>query len=251
VTDGSAALQFHNVHKAFGGIVAIKEFNLAVRRGEVVALVGDNGAGKSTLIKIVSGVYPPTSGHITLDGEEIGAADASVVRALGVEVVYQDLALADHQPVYMNMFLGRELVTAGPLRRLDKRRMARETQELVDSLDVRIPSAKATIRDLSGGQRQGVAISRATHWAQRLVLMDEPTAALGVAETAKVEELILRLRDRNMAILLVSHNLEQVMRLSDRVTVLRRGTQVGTRLTAQTDKNEIVSMITGLQAADE
>jgi simple sugar transport system ATP-binding protein len=249
MTDVVPALQLEKIHKSFGGITAIKEFNLSVHRGEVVALVGDNGAGKSTLIKIVAGVHPPTSGHIRLDGEDVTGADASAVRGHGVEVVYQDLALADSQPVYMNMFLGRELVK-GPFRRLDKKRMARETQELVDSLDVRIPSAKATIRALSGGQRQAVAISRATHWAQRLVLMDEPTAALGVAETAKVEELIMRLRDQNRAILLVSHNLEQVMRLADRITVLRRGTQVGTRVTAQTDKNEIVSMITGLQAAD-
>jgi ABC-type sugar transport system ATPase subunit len=243
------ALRLDKVRKEFGGVVAIAGFSLSVHRGEVVALVGDNGAGKSTLIKLVSGVHPPTSGEIYLDGEPVKAADANAARKLGVEVVYQDLALVDHQPVYMNMFLGRELVT-GPLRRLDKKRMARETQQLVDELDVRIPSAKATIRDLSGGQRQGVAISRATHWAQQLVLMDEPTAALGVAETARVEELIERLKAKNIAILLVSHNLDQVFRLADRITVLRRGTQIGTRVTAETDKNEIVSMITGLQAAD-
>ncbi|MET7970499.1 ATP-binding cassette domain-containing protein [Micromonospora sp. NPDC005305] len=248
-TRATPALRLEKVSKQFGAVVAINEFSLSVHRGEVVALVGDNGAGKSTLIKLISGVHPPTSGDILLDGQSVRAADASAARRLGVEVVYQDLALADHQPVYMNMFLGRELVK-GPFRRLDKRRMARETQALVDELDVRIPSAKATIRDLSGGQRQGVAISRATHWAQRLVLMDEPTAALGVAETARVEELIERLRGRDLAILLVSHNLDQVFRLSDRITVLRRGVQIGTRLTAETSKNEIVSMITGLQEAD-
>jgi ABC-type sugar transport system ATPase subunit len=243
------ALELEHIRKQFGGVVAIQDFSLAVHRGEVVALVGDNGAGKSTLIKLVSGIYQPTSGTIRLDGEDAGLSDPSVARAHGVEVVHQDLALADHQPVFMNMFLGRELVT-GPLRRLDKKAMARQTQALVDELDVRIPSARATIRDLSGGQRQGVAISRATHWAQRLVLLDEPTAALGVAETAKVEDLIRRLRDKNIAILLVSHSMDQVMRLANRVTVLRRGSQIGTRITAQTDKNEIVSMITGLQAAD-
>ena len=244
-----ALVRLDEVRKEFGGVVAIADFSLSLHRGEVVALVGDNGAGKSTLIKLVSGVHPPTSGEIHIDGHLAKAADAGAARKLGVEVVYQDLALADQQPVYMNMFLGREHVT-GPLRRLDKKRMARETQQLVDELDVRIPSAKTTIRNLSGGQRQGVAISRATHWAQNLVLMDEPTAALGVAETARVEELILRLKERNLAILLVSHNLDQVFRLADRVTVLRRGTQIGTRITSQTDKNEIVSMITGLQAAD-
>jgi simple sugar transport system ATP-binding protein len=145
----------------------------------------------------------------------------------------------------MNMFLGRELVR-GPFRMLDRRRMARETQELVDGLDVRIPSARATLRDLSGGQRQGIAICRATHWASGLVLMDEPTAALGVAETAKVEELIARLRERGAAVLLVSHNLDQVFRLADRIAVLRRGKQVGVRSVQETTRNEIVSMITGL-----
>lgn len=244
-----AALTLSHIRKEFGGVVALEDVSLGVHRGEVVALVGDNGAGKSTLIKIVSGVYPPTSGEIAIDGEPVKLSDASAARRLGVEVVHQDLAIADHQPVYMNMFLGRELIT-GPFRRLDRKRMARETQVLVDELDVRIPSARSTIRDLSGGQRQGVAISRATHWAKNLILMDEPTAALGVAETAKVEQLILRLRDRRLAVLLVSHNLDQVMRLSDRVIVLRRGVQIGTRSTVGTDKNEIVSMITGLQTAD-
>lgn len=248
-TKTAPPLTLEKICKEFGGIVAINEFSLTVDRGEVVALVGDNGAGKSTLIKIVSGIYQPTSGDVLLGGEKVHLSDPSVARNLGVEVVHQDLAIVDHQTVYMNMFLGRELVT-GPFRRLDKKGMAQQTQQLVDELDVRIPSAKHIIRDLSGGQRQGVAISRATHWAQHLVLMDEPTAALGVAETAKVEELILRLRDRNLAILLVSHNMDQVMRLADRVAVLRRGTQVGTRVTKNTDKNEIVSMITGLQAAD-
>ncbi|WP_166351962.1 ATP-binding cassette domain-containing protein [Phytoactinopolyspora limicola] len=243
-------LQLDGVRKEFGGVVAVQEFNLSVYSGEVVALVGDNGAGKSTLVKLVAGVHRPTAGQIRISGEEVTATDPRQVRELGIEVVYQDLALADHQPVYMNLFLGRELVT-GPFRRLDKKRMARETQALVDELDVRIPSAKAIIRDLSGGQRQGIAISRATQWAKQLIIMDEPTAALGVAETAKVEELIDRLRRRDLAILLVSHDLDQVMRLANRITVLRRGVHVGTRMTEQTDKNEIVSMITGLQAADE
>ena len=162
-----------------------------------------------------------------------------------MEVVYQDLALVDLQPVYMNLFLGRELVS-GPLRLLDRREMARQTQTLVDALDVRIPSAKASIRDLSGGQRQGVAICRATHWASSLVLMDEPTAALGVAETAKVESLIARLRDRGAAVLLVSHNMDQVVRLADRVAVLRRGVQVGVRRIAEINHNDLVAMITGV-----
>ncbi|WP_446210363.1 ATP-binding cassette domain-containing protein [Micromonospora sp. IBSANI012] len=242
-------LRLAGLSKHFGGVVAVNRFDLEVAAGEIVALVGDNGAGKSTLVKMISGLYQPSEGEIWLGGKQVAFNDASDARRQGVEVVYQDLALVDDQPVYMNMFLGRELVK-GPLRLLDRKRMARETQQLVDSLDVRIPSAKATIRELSGGQRQGVAICRATHWASSLVLMDEPTAALGVAETAKVEELILRLRDRGAAVLVVSHNLDQVFRIADRITVLRRGVQIGTRASATTDKNEIVSMITGLQEAD-
>ena len=238
-------LALNGIRKAFGGIVAIEELSLDLHPGEIVALVGDNGAGKSTLVKIISGVYKPTAGSIQLEGRETSFADASAARANGIEVVYQDLALADQQTVYMNMFLGREL-TCGPLKLLDRRRMIDDTEALVKELDVRIPSVRATIRDLSGGQRQGVAIARATRWASKLVLLDEPTAALGVAETAKVEELILSLRARNIAILIISHSLDQVFRLSDRICVLRRGRQIGVRETATTDKNDIVSMITGL-----
>lgn len=241
----SPILSLSDIHKAFGGIVAIENFSLDLNAGEIVALVGDNGAGKSTLIKIISGVYKPTSGEITLDGENVNFTDASSARSKGIEVVYQDLALADQQPVYMNMFLGREY-TGGPLKLLDKKRMIAETESLVKELEVRVPSVHTTISNLSGGQRQGVAIARATHWAKKLILLDEPTAALGVAETAKVEELILSLRERNIAVLIISHSLDQVFRLSDRICVLRRGTQIGVKHTAQTDKNEIVSMITGL-----
>ena len=237
-------LQLKNIRKAFGGVTAIEDFSLDLHPGEVVALVGDNGAGKSTLIKIISGVHAPTSGTILLDGAPASFADASVARERGIEVVYQDLALADQQPVYMNLFLGREPTTAFGL--LDRRRMLADTEALVKELDVRIPSASATIRDLSGGQRQGVAIARATHWAKKLVLLDEPTAALGVAETARVEATIQALKARNLAILIISHSLDQVFRLSDRICVLRRGRQIGMRETARTDKNEIVSMITGV-----
>ncbi|MER8578475.1 ATP-binding cassette domain-containing protein [Mesorhizobium sp. M1423] len=243
--DITPVLSLQGIHKAFGAIVAIERFDLDIFAGEVVALVGDNGAGKSTLVKIIAGFHPPSAGRVMIDGSEVTMSDPSDSQALGIQVVYQDLALADNQPVYMNMFLGKELVR-GPLRRLDRKRMVAETETLVKQLDVRIPSAKATIRDLSGGQRQGVAIARATHWATKLVLMDEPTAALGVAETAKVEKIIETLKARNLPILLISHSLDQVFRLSDRICVLRRGKQIGIRETVKTDKNEIVSMITGL-----
>lgn len=237
-------LVLKDIRKSFGAVTAIENFSLDIRPGEIVALVGDNGAGKSTLIKIVSGVYAPTSGSITIEGETVSMASASMARAHGIEVVYQDLALADQQTVYMNMFLGREPVNRFGL--LDRRTMISETEKLVKELDVRIPSAHATIRDLSGGQRQGVAIARATRWASKLILLDEPTAALGVAETAKVEAIVQSLKSRNIGVLIISHSLDQVFKLSDRICVLRRGKQIGIRNTAETNKNEIVSMITGL-----
>jgi simple sugar transport system ATP-binding protein len=238
-------VRLDRVRKEFGAVVALEEVTLDVYAGEIVALVGDNGAGKSTLVKIIAGVHQPTSGEIILEGEATRIAGPNDARRHGIEVVYQDLALANDQPVYMNMFLGRELVR-GPLRLLDRRRMATETQRLLDELDVRIDSPRAVIRDLSGGQRQGVAIGRAVQWAQRLVLMDEPTAALGVQETRRVEEITLRLRDRGRAIVIVSHSLDQVFRVADRICVLRRGQQVGIRKTSETDGDQIVSMITGL-----
>jgi ABC-type sugar transport system ATPase subunit len=239
-------IRLDRVRKEFGAVVALEEVTLDVDPGEVMALVGDNGAGKSTLVKIIAGVHPPTSGEVVLAGQPVHFSGPLDARKHGIEVVYQDLALANDQPVYMNMFLGRELVR-GPLRQLDRRRMAAETQALLDELDIRIDSPRKTIRDLSGGQRQGVAIGRAVHWAQRLVLMDEPTAALGVQETARVEELILRMRERGRAILIVSHSLDQVFRVADRICVLRRGRQVGMCRTVETDGDQIVSMITGLR----
>ena len=238
-------VRVEHLRKEFGAVVAVDGVTLDAHGGEVVALVGDNGAGKSTVVNCLAGVYPPTSGRILLDGAAVQFPHPLEARRQGIEAVFQDLALADLQPVYMNMFLGRELVR-GPLRRLDRETMSAETQRLLDDLDVRIDSPRKTIRDLSGGQRQAVAIARAVHWAQRLVLMDEPTASLGVAETQRVEELIRRLRDRGTAILLISHSLEQVFGLADRICVLRRGKQVGIRTAAQTTGEEIVAMITGL-----
>ena len=239
-------VRVEHLRKEFGAVVALEDSTLGVDRGEIVALVGDNGAGKSTLVKCIAGVHRPTAGRIALEDRDVRLSSPLDARREGIEVVFQDLALANAQPVYMNLFLGRELVT-GPLRRLDRASMAARTQALLDELDVRVDSPHKLVRDLSGGQRQGVAIARAAHWAQRLVAMDEPTAALGVAETRRVEELIRRLRDGGSAILIVSHSLDQVFRLADRICVLRRGTQVGVRRTSETSGDEIVSMITGLR----
>ena len=239
-------VRIERVRKEFGAVVALEEVTLDIDAGDIVALVGDNGAGKSTVVKCIAGIYPPTSGQILLEGQPVQFSSPLDARSQGIETVFQDLALANAQTVYMNMFLGRELVK-GPLRRLDREAMAAETQTLLEELDVRIDSPRKTIRDLSGGQRQGVAIARAVHWARRLVLMDEPTAALGVAETQRVEELIRRMRDRGRAILIVRHSLDQVFRLADRICVLRRGKQVGVRRTSETSGDEIVAMITGLR----
>lgn len=236
------------VGKTFGAVTAVERFDLELFSGEVVALVGDNGAGKSTLIKTIAGLHSPSSGHIELHNSPVTLKGPKDARMAGIEVVYQDLALASDQPVYMNLFLGREL-TRKPWGWLNRREMARRTQDLVDELDVRIPSVRAPVSALSGGQRQAVAICRATHWASSIVLLDEPTAALGVAETKKVEELVTRLKDRGAAILLVSHNMDQVFRLAYRVAVLRRGQQIGVRDVAEVTKNELVSMITGLSDA--
>ena len=236
------------VGKTFGAVTAVERFDLEMFSGEIVALVGDNGAGKSTLIKTIAGIHQPSSGHIELHGRKVNLKGPKDVRNAGIEVVYQDLALAIDQSVYMNLFLGRELIKK-PWGWLDRKEMARQTQTLIDDLDVRIPSVSAPVNSLSGGQRQAIAICRATHWASSIVLLDEPTAALGVAETKKVEELVERLKSRGAAILLVSHNMDQVFRLADRVAVLRRGRQVGTQRIAETSRNNLVSMITGLSDA--
>jgi ABC-type sugar transport system ATPase subunit len=242
----SPLVRLERLRKEFGAVVAVEDLTLELRQGEILALVGDNGAGKSTVVKCLAGVYPPTAGRILLEGRPVRFSSPLDARTHGIEGVLQDLALAEAQPVYMNVFLGRELVT-GPLRRLDRDAMAARTSALLEELDVRVDSATQPVRELSGGQRQGVAIARAMLWAQRLVLMDEPTAALGVAETRRVEALIHRMRDRGRAIVLVSHSLDQVLRLADRICVLRRGRQVGVCRRVETTGDEIVAMITGLR----
>ena len=241
----SPLLRLERVRKEFGGVVAVEDLTLELGEGDVLALVGDNGAGKSTIVNCLAGVHRPTSGRILLDGAPIDLSSPIEARRHGIESVFQDLALAELQPVYMNVFLGRELVR-GPLRLLDRVAMAAETRTLLDDLGVHIDNARQAARELSGGQRQGVAIARAVRRAGRVVLMDEPTASLGVAETERVEELIRRLRERGGAILLVSHSLDQVFRLADRICVLRRGRQVGIKAAAETTGEEIIAMITGL-----
>lgn len=239
-------LLIDKVSKWFGAVHALTDVTIWARSGEITAIVGDNGAGKSTLIKCISGVHAPTAGRIMLGGEPAQFSSPEDARRAGIETVYQTLALVNDLTIWQNLFLNRELVKhVGPLSFLDKRAMRRESTSMLSRLEVNIPTIDARVRRMSGGQRQAIAISRAAGWGSRLVIMDEPTAALGVRETARVEELILRLRADGMGVLLISHNFDQVMRLSNQVWVMRSGRLVGGRRTSETSGTELVTMITG------
>jgi D-xylose transport system ATP-binding protein len=239
-----------NVSLSFGSVRALVDVSLQLRHGEITALVGDNGAGKSTLVRCMSGIHRPDAGTITFDGQATNFHSPEDAREAGIETVHQNLALVEDLTVWQNLVLNRELVRRiGPLALLDRRAMQKRAQEMVSTLAVNVPAVKSRVRRLSGGQRQAVAICRAAGFSSKLVIMDEPTAALGVQETARVEELILRLRDEGHAVLLISHNFAQVMRLSDQVWVMRAGRCVGGRRTAETTGEEIVALITGARAA--
>lgn len=239
-------LRATRISKRFGAVTALNQVTLEIYPGEIAGLVGDNGAGKSTLIKIISAAYQADSGQIEIDGQLSRFASTAEARAAGIETVYQDLALAGNMSVWANIFLGRERKTRLGL--LDKRGMAREARIMLERLNINVPPINLPVASLSGGQRQAIAIARAAAWGSKVIIMDEPTAALGVTETAAVEEAIRELRDQGFGVLLISHNLDQVFRLSDRIWVLRRGIYVGSRETDQTDPEEIVGMITGLSS---
>jgi len=239
-------LRATDISKRFGAVTALNQVTLEIYPGEIAGLVGDNGAGKSTLIKIISAVYQPDSGQIEVDGQVSSFASTAEARAAGIETVYQDLALAGNMSVWANIFLGRERKTSLGL--LDKRGMAREARIMLERLNINVPPINLPVASLSGGQRQAIAIARAAAWGSKVIIMDEPTAALGVTETAAVEEVIRELRDQGFGVLLISHSLDQVFRLSDRIWVFRRGMYVGSRETDQTDPEEIVGMITGLSS---
>ncbi|MGZ6348874.1 MAG: ATP-binding cassette domain-containing protein [Ktedonobacterales bacterium] len=245
-----AVLYVDQVSKWFGAVHAITDITISARRGEITAIVGDNGAGKSTLIKCVAGVQAPTSGRILFGGEPVHFSSPEDARRAGIETVYQTLALVNDLTIWQNLFLNRERVRRfGPVSFLDRRAMQRESAGMLSRLQVNIPTIDARVRQMSGGQRQAVAIARAAGWGSRLVIMDEPTAALGVRETARVEELILRLRADGVAVLIISHNFDQVMRLSNQVWVMRSGRLVGGRRTSETSGTELVAMITGANEA--
>ncbi|MEX3959095.1 ATP-binding cassette domain-containing protein [Trinickia sp. EG282A] len=241
-------LEVRNVSIRFGGVEALKKVSMEVYPGEVVALCGDNGAGKSTLIKIISGVYQPSEGQVYFDGEPLDMHDPHDARAKGIETIYQDLALADNLDVGSNIFLGRE-----PLNRrfgvstIDRPRMAAVAREVLDQLDIVIPEKKiyGPVKMLSGGQRQAIAIGRAIYWNARVLIMDEPTAALGVPEQRKVMELILGLKKKGVSVILISHNLHDIFSVSDRIVVLRRGEAVGEKRVSETDGESVVKMMVG------
>jgi D-xylose transport system ATP-binding protein len=230
--------------KRFGAVEALREVDLTVHRGEVVALAGDNGAGKSTLIKAISGVQPADSGSFVFDGRDVRIHSPSDASALGIAVVYQDLALCDNLDVVANLYLGAEETERGtPF--MDEIAMEDKATGLLKSLSVRLPSLRAEVGTLSGGQRQSVAISRALLGSPSLVVLDEPTAALGVAQTQQVLDLVLRLKERGLGVLLVSHNLADVFAVADRVVVLRLGQNAGEFAGDASQHQAIVSAITG------
>jgi ABC-type sugar transport system ATPase subunit len=221
-----ALLEARGIDKHFGPVHALKNVDFSVYRGEVVALIGDNGAGKSTLINLLTGVLPFEHGEIIFDGEPIHFASPHEARAHGIETVYQDLAVAPHLDAVANIFLGRELLQsgiAGSFGFLDNPRMKKETESQLSMLRVRVPALDRRLVTLSGGQRQGVAVARAVMWASKIVIMDEPTAALGVAQTAMVLELIRQVRDTGIPVLFISHNMPNVFQVADRIVVLRLG----------------------------
>ncbi len=249
MADVQPILQIKDLYKRFGGLIAVDHVSLNIHPGEVVGLLGDNGAGKSTLIKMISGAYKPDGGQILLNGEAVSFATPLEARRRGIETIYQDLALCENLDASANIFLGREKMRhqLGLLRVLDRPYMLREARQVLDQLDIRIPELRSPIRQLSGGQRQAVSIARAVYWKAHLMIMDEPTAALGVPEQLKVLELIRTLRNQGVPVLLISHNMQDVFAVADRVIVMRRGSKAGEVRVSDTNENEVVGMMVGAE----
>jgi D-xylose transport system ATP-binding protein len=246
----SPVLALEGVSKSFGAVQALQDVDFEVRSGEVVALVGDNGAGKSTLVKAIAGINPLDSGTIRFEGEDVKITGPNDAVELGIATVYQDLALCDNLDVVQNLFLGRETRISGPssaLRGLDETNMEQRAHELLDQLAVTIVDMRAEAGTLSGGQRQQVAIARSLLGDPKVVLLDEPTAALGVRQTAQVLELIGRLRERGHGVLVISHNLVNVFEVADRIFVLRLGREAGDFKAGEASQEQIVGAITGAE----
>ena len=240
-------LSVQSVSKFFGGLTAVDHVDFEVHRGEVVALLGDNGAGKSTLIKCVSGVYQPEQGKVFFDGQEITSRSPSDIRERGIETIYQDLALAENLDVGANVFLGKEKTKKlfGFISVTDDDFMREEALKVLDRLDIHIPSLKQNLAYLSGGQRQAVAIARAMYWNAKLVIMDEPTAALAVPEQRKVLALIRSLREQDIPVILISHTMHDVMAVADRIVVMRRGQVAANMMREDATEELIVKHIIG------
>jgi D-xylose transport system ATP-binding protein len=237
-------LELRGVSKSFGAVQALYEVDFHVAAGEVMALVGDNGAGKSTLIKCIAGIYSIDSGEVIFGGEQVHIHGPKDSARLGIEVVYQDLALADNLDVVQNMFLGREEVT-GPVRALDEVRMEKRANETLSSLSVTtIRSVRQVVAGLSGGQRQSVAVAKAVMWNSKVVILDEPTAALGVAQTRQVLDLVKRLGEQGLAVVLISHNLHDIFEVADTITVLRLGQNVAEYKRTEVTQTQVVEAIT-------
>jgi D-xylose transport system ATP-binding protein len=251
MTDAAALLaepllQVDRLSKRFGPVVALDEVSFAVRRGEVVGLLGDNGAGKSTLIKIISGSLAASSGRIRFDGREVAFASPAEAKAQGIETVYQDLSLCPNVDTVANFFMGRELHrNVLGLKFLRERAMQAETERALADIGTSIPSVRTTVEHLSGGQRQAIELCRFVHWGGRLVLLDEPFAALGVQQTRRGLELIEQIKRKGVAIIVITHNVLHAFHVADRIVVLRHGRVRGTRAAASTSHEEIVSLITG------
>ena len=240
-----ALLEVRNVSKSFGAIHAVNDISWSIEPGEVVGLMGDNGAGKSTLVKLIAGNFPPTEGEVLVDGEVCHFHKPIQARAKGIEVVYQDLALADNLTAAQNVFLGRELNKGfWPFRVLDKQAMIDRSAGLFDELKSET-RPRDLVKKMSGGQRQAVAIARTRLSNAKLVLMDEPTAAISVRQVAQVLELIRRLKHQDVAVILISHRMPDVFAVSDRIIVMRRGAKVADKATASTSPEEITGLITG------
>ena len=246
---GAIVLEVRNATKRFGPVLALNDISLEARRGEVLALLGDNGAGKSTLIKCISGVHQFDAGDLMIDGVSAPMRSPSDARSAGIETVYQDLALFDNLTPSQNFYAGREL--AGPswlpvgVRFLRSREMDQRTSDVLDRLKVVLPHKAATVALMSGGQRQAVAVARASVFARKVVILDEPTAALGLREARKVLDLVAQLRDEGNAVILITHNREHVTELASRAVVLRQGRKVGEIVPTKTNQQELVSMIVG------
>lgn len=250
MTNESPLLTIRNVTKAFGAVQALKGVSFEVERGEIVALVGDNGAGKSTLVKIISGLYQPTTGEFILNDQRCHFKKPSDALAQGIETVYQHLALIEQLDVADNVYLGRETTRWGRLGEwlgvLDRGSMRKQTASALSDLHIKIPAPTMPVRSMSGGQRQAVAIGRAITWGRQLLILDEPTAALGVEETEQVLQMIEKLRDTNrLSMLVISHNMQDVHRIADKIVVLRQGEHVATLAGHTTSPEEIVAYITG------